>query len=143
MHNGATAVTITVPNATLAKSYTCTVKATNAVGTSVASTASPALIVGAPAHAAKPTVAKVAAGKLRVSFTPLTAAQANGSPLSTPKYSATCTSSDGGISRTATGTGSPIAVANLTAGKTYTCKVRGHNARGYARFSPISMAQTA
>ena len=132
VHNGSTAVTITVPGATLAKSYTCTVKATNVAGTSVASAASPTLIVGTPARAARPTSAKVAAGRLRVSFLLLTAAQANGSPLTTAKYSANCSSTNGGVSRTATGTGSPITVGNLTAGKTYTCTVRAHNARGYA-----------
>ena len=73
-----------------------------------------------------------------MSFTALGTGQANGSVLSTPKYSATCTSSDGGVSHTATGAASPIDVPSLTVGKTYTCKVRAHNARGYGRFSPVA-----
>ena len=143
VHTGPTAGPITVNNATLKKSYTCTVKATNTKGTSPASAKTTVIIVGTPARPTKPTVAKVASGKLKVSFKALTAAQANGSALSTPKYSATCTSSDGGVTRTATGVGSPISVANLTAAKTYTCKVRAHNARGYGRFSPVTVALTA
>ena len=39
--------------------------------------------------------------------------------------------------------GPVLEVKGLTAGKTYTCKVRAHNARGYGRWSPGSTALTA
>jgi len=43
---------------------------------------------------------------------------------------ATCTSSDGGTTRTATGHSSPLTVPNLTAGKSYTCIVTARNSQG-------------
>ena len=43
---------------------------------------------------------------------------------------ATCTSSNGGVTRTRSGSGSPLTVANLTVGKRYTCSVTSTNARG-------------
>ena len=88
-------------------------------------------------------MAKTAAGKLKVTFTPLTAAQANGSALSAPQYTATCTSSNGGVTKSITGATSPLTVTALTAGKTYTCSVKAHNARGYGQASPVSAAIAA
>lgn len=142
-YTGSVATEIIVKSATLKRKYTCTVKATNGVGTGSASTASPAITVGAPAQMSKPVVAKVASRKLRVSFSKLTTAQANGSPLSTPKYTASCTSSNGGVARTGTGTTSPVYVSSLSAGKRYTCTIRAHNARGYGRASAASDSKTA
>jgi hypothetical protein len=45
-------------------------------------------------------------------------------------YTATCTSSNGGTTRSATGAGSPLSVASLSAGHAYTCTVTATNARG-------------
>jgi hypothetical protein len=73
----------------------------------------------------------------------LTGAQTNGSPLSTPKYTATCTSTNGGVARAATGLANPIVVTALTPGRTYTCYVRAHNARGYSLASARSVARVA
>lgn len=143
VHTGSTVAAITVTGLTTAKAYTCKVKATNANGTGPSSTASVAIIVGSPARVATPSIAKAATGKLKVTFTNLTSAQAHGSALSTPKYTAGCTSSNGGVTRSATGTANPIYVGSLSAGKTYTCKVKAHNARGYGRVSPPSAAHTA
>ena len=143
VHSGATAAPITVGGATLKKTYTCTVTATNAKGTGPASSASAAIVVGAPARVGRPAVAKVASGKLNVSFTALSAAQANGSPLTTPEYTAVCKSSNGGAAKSATGTASPIAVAALTAGRSYTCTVDAHNARGYGLASAASTVVAA
>ena len=143
VHTGATAGAIAVTGATTAKTYTCTVTATNARGTSPPSTPSVALVVGSPAQVARPTVVKTVAGTLKSTFTNLTAAQANGSPLTTPKYTATCVSSDGGPTKSAAGTASPISVTGLTPGKTYTCNVKAHNARGYGLASAASLAHTA
>ncbi|MDQ1478833.1 MAG: hypothetical protein QOE62_4062, partial [Actinomycetota bacterium] len=87
---------ITLTGLTAAKTYTCTVKAKNAVGPSAASPSSPATIVGSPTP---PTVLKVAptstttaTGSLAVSFTP---GANNGSAITT--YTAACTSGDGGV----------------------------------------------
>jgi hypothetical protein len=143
VHTGATAVAIPVAATTTAKTYTCKVTATNARGTSPASAPSAAIIVGAPAQMAKPTVTKTAAGTLKATFTLLTAAQANGSALTAPKYTVACTSGNGGVAKTVTGAASPISVTGLTATKTYTCTVRGHNARGLGPVSPPSTAVAA
>jgi hypothetical protein len=80
---------------------------------------------------------------LRVTFPNLTVAQMNGSVLTTPKYTATCTSTNGGVARAAAGIGSGIVVAALTPGRTYTCYVRAHNARGYGQPSARSAARVA
>ena len=45
-------------------------------------------------------------------------------------YTATCVSSNGGITRTATGAASPLTVTALTNGKTYTCTVFATNSEG-------------
>jgi hypothetical protein len=137
----ATAGTIVVGAATLARSYTCRVTATNARGTGVASLPSAAITVGAPAQVARPAATRVASGVLRVVFTNLTAAQANGKPLSAPQYTATCVSSNGGVARAAARVANPINVGALTPGKTYSCTVRAHNPRGYSVASPPSLGR--
>jgi hypothetical protein len=116
---------ITVTGLTTAKTYTCTVKATSARGTGLASTASAAVTVGSPAAPTNVSVVKAANGQLRVSFTP---GANNGSTITS--YSASCTSTNGGVSGTASGTASPITVNGLTTAKTYTCTVKAVNSRG-------------
>jgi hypothetical protein len=140
---GATAAPITVKNATLKKHYQCRVEATNVKGTGPLSGKSAPITVGAPARISKPSVNKVAAGHLRVTFTNLTAVQANGSPLTSPRYTATCRSSNGGQQNSAVGSASPLTVTGLTPSKTYTCAVVAHNARGYSAASPPSSAHAA
>ena len=117
-HTGATAAPIPVAALTTKKTYTCSVTATNARGTGPASVSSPAVIVGVRVAPAKPTVTKAASGSLKVTFT---APANNGAAITS--YSATCTSSNGGTAKSKAGPGSPITVAGLTAGKTYTCTV--------------------
>ena len=138
---GAT-TTLTVAGVTTAKSYTCTVTAHNARGFGLPGASLP-VIVGSPAAPSTPTVSNPASGTRRVTFPLLAAAQDNGSPLTSPNYTATCASSDGGVTKSATGSASPINVPLLTAGKTYTCTVKAHNARGYGLSSPPSGALTA
>jgi hypothetical protein len=134
---------VTVAGASTGKTYTCTVKAHNARGLSLASAVSGPVILGSPASPATPTVTNGASGVLNVAFTLLTSAQANGSPLLSPKYTATCTSSNAGVTGSASGDTSPISVTGLTAGKTYTCRVAGNNARGTGLNSPPSTAHVA
>jgi hypothetical protein len=143
VHLGAAVVPIGIGGATLKRTYTCTVTETTAHGTSPASLPSAAIVVGAPARVGTPGALRIAAGRLRVSFPDLTGAQMNGSPLSTPRYTATCTSTNGGVARGAIGVASPIVVAALTPGRTYTCYVRAHNARGYSLASVRSAARVA
>jgi hypothetical protein len=138
VHNGATAAAIVVTGLTTKKAYTCRVTETNAQGTSSASAASSAVIVGTPKAPAKPTIVKTAAGSLKVSFT---APAANGAPITS--YTATCTSSNAGVTRSKSATKSPITVTALSVGKTYTCTVRAINSRGAGPLSPPSSPATA
>jgi hypothetical protein len=137
-HAGATAAPITVSGVATGKTYTCTVKATNARGTGMASAASPAVIVGSPAAPTGVTATHYQPGKIRVAFTP---GANNGNPITS--FTATCTSSDGGATKSGTGAASPVTVTMLTAGKTYTCRVKGTNARGTGLASNASNAATA
>jgi hypothetical protein len=143
VHVGATAAPIVVGDASLKRTYTCTVTATSSAGTSLPSVPSLPIVVGAPSRPGTPVATRIAAGRLRVTFPLLTGAQANGSALTTPKYTATCTSRNGGVARAAAGVGSGIVVLSLTPGRTYTCSVRAHNARGYSQASPLSAARVA
>jgi hypothetical protein len=94
--------------------------------------------VGAPAKVAKPTAVRTAAGKVRVSFPNLTAAQTNGAALTAPKYTARCMAVYGGVTRAAAGAGTPIVVTGLTPGAYYACTVVAHNSRGYSAPSPAA-----
>jgi hypothetical protein len=137
-HSGATAAPIAVASVTTGKTYTCTVTATNAIGTSLASAKSPAVIAGAPAAPAKVTAIRVASGRLKVSFMP---GANNGSPVTS--YNASCASGNGGVTRAKSGTGSPLTVTGLTVGKSYTCTVTATNARGKSPTSQASAVVTA
>jgi titin len=137
VHVGATAAPIIVENATLKRTYTCRVAATNASGNGPWSVASGPIVVGAPARVGTPSVAKIASGEFRVSFPMLTAAATNGSPLTAPKYTATCQSGQG-APNSASGAGSPIIVTGLTVDNFYVCTVSAHNARGSSVASPPS-----
>jgi hypothetical protein len=104
------------------------VKATNGVGTGPSSPPSIAVIVGSPAPPTGVVAKRVAAGQLKVTFTP---GANNGAVIIS--YTATCASKNGGVVRTKTGPSSPLTVIALTAGKTYTCAVRGTNSRGMGK----------
>ena len=134
---------VTVAGATTAKNYTCSVKAHNVRGYGLTSAPALPVIVGSPTQVAKPTISDPVVGTMHVVFTVLTAAQANGSPLTVPQYTATCTPSTGGVTKSATGTTSPLNVAGLSVGHNYTCTVKAHNARGYGLTSPASLVHVA
>jgi hypothetical protein len=107
------------------KTYTCTVTATNANGPSDPSPASvPATPSTVPTAPGKPT-AGVGNARLTVFFVP---------PFDGGRditgYAAACVSSNGGASGSNTGAGSPIQVAGLTNGKSYTCTVTASNGNG-------------
>jgi len=125
---------IVVSSLTNGDTYSCTVTATNAEGTSAASNTSgsfPALTVpGAP------TLTGVTLGT-DAGIVAFTAGSNGGGPIEA--YTATCTSSDGGVTQSAIGTSSPITVGSLTSGNTYTCTVLAINVIGD---SPASSAST-
>ena len=58
-------------------------------------------------------------------------------------YRGTCTSSNGGLTRTNTNTASPVTVTGLTLGKEYTCSAAAHNSTGWGAettsTSPLSI----
>ena len=83
------------------------------------------MIVGSPQPPTGVSAVKVASGQLRVTFT---AGANNGAAIT--GYTATCTSSNGGVTGTQSGAASPITVTGLTTAKTYTCTVIATNARG-------------
>ena len=115
-----------VDGLTNGKTYTCTVAATNAEGTSAASAASAAAVPGlVPTAPAQPTVTHGNAS-ISVAFS---APASNGGSVITG-YTATCTSSDGGTAGSSSGATSPVVVSALTNGNTYTCTVFASNANG-------------
>jgi hypothetical protein len=129
-----TASPLTVTGLTNGVSYTFTAKATNAIGTSVASAASSAVVPKGPPAA--PTIGVVSqsgnTGTLAsVAFTP-------GNNGGSPVTGFTVTSTPGGF--TATGTSSPIVVPGLTPGTTYRFSVTATNIVGTSTASVLSAA---
>ena len=133
--NSAASSPILVSTLTNGKTYTCTVHATNTVGSSGESVASTSAVPSTvPATPAKPTTV-AAATHITVTFV----APANGgNPITS--YTATCTSSNGGAAGNNSGTTSPISVQSLTKSKSYTCTVHATNAAGNSSESPASDA---
>lgn len=130
----AAASPLVVTGLTNGTAYTFTVTATNAIGTSLASAASNSVTpVAAPTVPGAPTgvSASVAGpGALQVSFT--APASDGGSPIT--NY--TATSSPGGL--TGGGAASPVVVAGLTGGTSYTFTVTATNAVGTGPASTAS-----
>jgi hypothetical protein len=126
---------IVVTGLTNNASYTCTVSATNALGTGPPSppsaTVVPAPVPDAPTHPA--VVANI--GSITVTFT---APSDNGTPITS--YTATCMSSNGGVPAAQSSATSPIAVVGVTNGRTYTCSVAATSATGTGPSSPPSVA---
>lgn len=131
---------ITVAYLTTGRTYTCTVTASNALGTSPSSAPSAAVVPSAapsppPNVSAAPLPTVTATGALRVAFGPATP---NGRPVT--GYSVSCVSGNGGASGTASGTVSPITVPNLTTGRRYACTVTATNAVGTSAVSDAGRA---
>jgi hypothetical protein len=123
--NSAISSPVVVGSLSNGKSYTCTVTATNANGTSSASPPSSAAVPSTvPTPPGQPT-AGVGNAQLTVSFV---APFDGGSAIT--GYTASCVSSDGGAPGSATGASSPIVVTGLTNGNTYTCTVVASNENG-------------
>ena len=131
---GPTATPITVTGLTNGHTYTCVVSAINAVGSSPSSAASASAFVGLPSAPPQPTVA---AGNAQIVVT-FAAPNNNGSTIT--GYTATCTSGNGGVTGSTTGTASPLIVTALTNGASYTCTVAAANVFGPGPSSPASAA---
>jgi hypothetical protein len=120
---------------TTGKTYRCSVQPTSLQGMALASVASPALVVGAPDPPTRPIVSSVGNAEVKVSFT---GRADNGAPITS--FRAVCSSTNGGVARSAVGTASPLVVKRLTSGKRYTCSVVAINTRGAGTPSPASAA---
>ena len=123
---------ITVSGLSNGSAYSCTVTATNAEGISAASSAvsvTPATVPGAPA------LGKATAGNASASIG-YTAPNSNGGSAITG-YTASCVSGTGttAVTKTGTGSSSPITVSSLTNSTPYRCTVTANNAMGSSAFS--------
>jgi titin len=117
-----------------AKAYSCKVATRNPSGWSAYSKASNTVVTKTTRPGA-PSIKSVTAGahSVKVAFGP--PANPGGTRISS--YQATCTSSDGGVSGTNRGSGSPITVSSLSA-KTYRCRVIATNTYGTGPPSALS-----
>lgn len=121
---------IVITGLTNGTSYTCTVTASNSVGTSAASasvsvtplaSASNSTVPGAPV------LLKATSGNMQISVAFDAPASDGGATITT--YTATCGS------QSATGTSSPLVVFGLANGTAYTCSVTATNAAGISAAS--------
>jgi hypothetical protein len=62
-----------------------------------------------------------------------------GAPIT---FTVKCVSSNGGVTQSATGAGTPIKVNNLTRRKTYVCQVRGTNSKGSSAWTSSNPIKT-
>jgi len=133
-----TSTTATLAGLANAKRYTFKVAATNARGTGAKSKASVGITIGAPNQPTAVQATKTSVGALKVAFK---APGNNGATI--VRYSATCKSSNGGVSKSTTGKASPIKLTGLTPNKRYTCTVTATNSRGTGPASAPSAAVQA
>ena len=124
---------ISVTGLTNADPYTCTVTATNNVGTGLASTSS-GPVVTLPTVPGAPTITSVAAG-LRAVTLAFTATNDGDAPILS--YRVACTSPNGVLGSHDAPT-SPITVAGLTNAQPYTCTVTATNNIGRGPTSTTS-----
>ena len=128
-----------VAGLTKLKTYRCTGTLTNRLGTSPAKTGAPFVMPILPAAPTGVTVS-VSAGSVTVNFKKLTGPNPIGS------YTATCTSSNGGLTGfNGIPSSSPpsIRMFGLSSGKRYTCRVSAFNLVGSGPLSRATAAFTA
>ena len=117
--------TTVIPHLVNGTRYRFTITAENGTVEGPMSAMSAPVIVGSPSAATGVSVARAAKGAIRVTFK---APRANGAPIA--RYTASCSSKNGGATRARSGPTAPIAVSGVTAAKTYTCTVIAANSRG-------------
>jgi hypothetical protein len=106
-------------------------------GTSVASAAAK-VILGAPGI---PVITRVLEKNHSVTLS-LLAPTGNGKPIT--RYTALCTSTNGGTKRGSASIGGQITVTNMSLGASYTCTVTASNARGVggaAKVGPVKITK--
>ena len=118
--------------------YTCTVDATNASGTSAESPSSAAVVPATVPNA--PPAPSAVAHDTYINVTFVAPANNGGNPITS--YTVTCTSADFVVSASTTGTASPLTVAPVTDGKTYTCTAAATNGIGTGPASAASAPVT-
>jgi large repetitive protein len=123
---GGSPIVVFGPHIVNGTTYTCTVDATNASGTSAESPSS-AAVVPATVPSAPPAPSAVAHDTY-INVTFVASANNGGNPIT--GYTVTCTSADFVVSASTTGTASPLTVAPVTDGKTYTCTAAATNGIG-------------
>lgn len=131
-----------VTRLTGASTYSCQVRAVNALGIGTASDPSAAFTTATPGVPAAPTAVTVthSGGQpYSVAFTPPTVD--GGSPITF--YVASCLSSTGGKNNSGAAAGPPVPVTGLTAGQSYICRVHAVNANGPGATSRPSAPFTA
>jgi len=111
--------TIVIRGLTDGTTYTFTVAVVTGSGVGPQSAPTGPLTVGAPAAVTHLKAANAGKGAIKVSFKGW-----NNNGAAITKFTATCGS------QSASGTGSPLTVKGLTAGKSYTCTVTATNSRG-------------
>ena len=146
-HTGArsgTSSPIVVTGLSAAKTYRCTVTASNKVGSGPASAVSP-LVTARPVAPEAPKAPTVKAGTRSVTVTFTKPAHDGGAPVST--YRVVCSSKNGGSVRSTQGKKSPIKVGGLAAAATYRCTVAAGNTIGVGKASapsaPVVVRPTA
>jgi titin len=133
------ATTVVITGLKNGTGYTFKIAETNAIGTGPQSPATGMTIAGAPGKPGNPSVTNGTPGVLKVAFK---APMNNGAAIT--NFTATCTSSDGGVTRSRSkAAGSPIGVNALTVGKHYTCTAFATNSRGKGPRSNPSAAKVA
>ena len=130
-----TSIVVTLPGTPNGHTYKCHVSAKNVIGDGPISPDSATVIpAGEPNDPPTPTAVP---GNHTIQLTWTEGPNDNnGSPITS--YKASCTSLDGGVPGTITGAGSPLTVAALTNGNTYTCDITSTNALGPSAASPES-----
>ena len=123
--NNSSTLPVLVSNLTVGKHYTCVGYAFNAEGMSAASDPSAEFVAASAPDAPDQPSITVLHGAASV-----TASDGNNGGAPVTSYHATCTSTDGGATKSATRTVQPVVVSGLDDGKTYTCTLLATNALG-------------
>jgi hypothetical protein len=127
--------TTVIKGLTNGSKYAFTVTAENGRTLGAASVMSGAITAGAPSAATGLHVTKVSKGSLRVGFQ---VPAANGAPITSS--TATCSSSNGGVTKSNTVVSGAVTVTGLSSGQAYRCAVKATNKRGTG---PASRATAA
>lgn len=135
---GTTKLSHVITGLTNGTKYTFTVKATNAIGTGPASTASASVTPSATVPGA-PTGVSAAAGNAKATVTFVAPASDGGSPIT--GYTVT-SSPTGGVDSNANTTGLSHVITGLTNGRAYTFTVKAKNAKGSSVASAPSNSVT-